>query len=153
VVILGYKKCRKVSTTVPVIFPWCFRLCSRPFEQQRDLLRSHVAANSQNPDGRLNHLSSLVEGVIPLDLQTRTLGRLANATPRTLKYLDILLIDCGFSDRIQRNAYLSREVNREITVLEDLKQVEASRLIQELLERKESNTPARRDDRDEEEDE
>lgn len=74
------------------------------------------------------------------DLQKRALARLPNASPKSLKYLDSLLIDLGFyASHKVRNDYLSRETNREIKTLVDLKQHEVSRLIGELKERKARN--------------
>jgi hypothetical protein len=61
------------------------------------------------------------------------------ATEPQLKWLADLLIDCGFSDRKQRNAYLSSELGREIKFLDDLKISEASEMIDKLREKKDEN--------------
>jgi hypothetical protein len=58
------------------------------------------------------------------------------ATDAQLKWLTDLLVDCGFGDRAQRNAYLSSELGREIKYLDDLKIHEASKLIDVLRELK-----------------
>lgn len=58
-------------------------------------------------------------------------------TPAQLKYLESLLIDVGLSGLTQRNAYLSREVGRDIIFPTHLTKTEASLIISGLKERKE----------------
>ena len=58
-------------------------------------------------------------------------------TAKQYKYLEGLLIDCGFSDRVQRNAYLTRVCYRKIITIEDLSVGEASVVIDDLVKIKE----------------
>lgn len=60
----------------------------------------------------------------------------APATQPQINFLEILFGDLGFT-RYQRNAYLSREMGREIGYLDDLTVKEASLLITALKEKKE----------------
>jgi hypothetical protein len=59
--------------------------------------------------------------------------------PAMLRFLENLLNDCGFSTRVQRNAWLTSEVDRDIKFLDELTFSEASRLINVLKERKEQD--------------
>jgi hypothetical protein len=58
------------------------------------------------------------------------------ATSSQQNYLAILFTDLGFS-RQQRNAFLGRELGREVNYLDELSVSEASRFIRSLEERKE----------------
>lgn len=58
------------------------------------------------------------------------------ATPKQQNYLEVLFGDLGFS-RIARNEFLSREVGRTISYLDELSTAEASAMINALVERKE----------------
>jgi hypothetical protein len=69
-------------------------------------------------------------------------SRVKYATPAQVRYLDGLLIDIGLSNLVPRNAYLSRETNRDIQHIDQLTKMEASRLIDELKERKDRNKAA-----------
>lgn len=59
------------------------------------------------------------------------------ATDKQIKYIEVLLIDCRFKSRAERNCYLSREFDRDIHYLDELDSLEASRLIDMLKEMKE----------------
>lgn len=65
---------------------------------------------------------------------------MAIATSKQINFLEILFNDLGF-DRKNRNAFLSRELGREVHYLDDLTIAEASRFINALLERKEDRKP------------
>jgi hypothetical protein len=69
-------------------------------------------------------------------MEERATARIKRATKPQISYLEQLLIDCGFDTLTQRNAYLSRELSRDIVHLEDVYASECSRLIDELKERK-----------------
>ena len=74
-------------------------------------------------------------------------------TPGQLRFLDSLLIDCGFSDRIPRNSYITRVCEREIQFLAQLTKEEASKLIDDLKTQTEWKRPKFRSrDEDEEDD-
>lgn len=64
----------------------------------------------------------------------------AHATADQVRYLEILLNDCGYTERKMRNAWLGAEVGREIHFVDDLTKEEASRLIGRLYhDRKETS--------------
>ncbi len=66
---------------------------------------------------------------------------LANkASEAQQEYLAILLNDVGFGTRLQRNDYLSGEVERDIKYLDELTFDEAHRLIKELKARRGDKT-------------
>jgi hypothetical protein len=71
-----------------------------------------------------------------------------------LEYLEILLIDCGFNTRVQRNAYLSRLFQKEVKYLDELTPAQQSGLINTLKAMKEDKKAGKpvHDDRDEVED-
>ena len=56
------------------------------------------------------------------------------ATTAQRDYLEILLNQRGYSERVQRNAWLSAETGKEINYLDELTKSEASRLIDLLKE-------------------
>ena len=56
------------------------------------------------------------------------------ATTAQRDYLEILLNQRGYSERVQRNAWLSAETGKDIHYLDDLTKSEASRLIDLLKE-------------------
>lgn len=58
------------------------------------------------------------------------------ATQAQIDFLEILFGDLGFN-RAQRNDYLSEDLGREVKFLDDLSVGEASKLIEDLKERKE----------------
>lgn len=62
-----------------------------------------------------------------------TAGR---ATPQQVAYLGSLLANEGFTTLAQRNGYLSRTVKREIHYPDEVTKAEASKLINELEERR-----------------
>jgi hypothetical protein len=62
------------------------------------------------------------------------------ATSAQQNYLDLLFTELGF-DRQQRNAFMKRELNREVNYLDELTVTEASRFIRSLIERKEDRKP------------
>lgn len=59
------------------------------------------------------------------------------------------MIDCGFVDRVNRNAYLSEELGRKIKYLDELKTDEASRIINQLRLMKDENWEKRAKDANE----
>lgn len=70
----------------------------------------------------------------------RRATQLANkATPAMVKYLEQLLIDCRLADRVPRNAFLSRECEREIKALDELTFDETRELIDYLKDLKARN--------------
>ncbi len=71
----------------------------------------------------------------------RHVQRGTKATKNQQKYLEILLNDCGFTTRIQRNAYLTSEAGREIKFLDELMFVEATELIQALVKKRTELNP------------
>lgn len=75
-----------------------------------------------------------------MTLDKRVKDRLAKvspkATPRQQTFLQDLLREIGFDTTLSRNLYLSRETEREIKFLDELTASEASRLIDELVERR-----------------
>ena len=83
--------------------------------------------------------------IIPITTPHRT----PRITSAQIRYLDILFNDCGFgASRQQRNAWLTRVLEREIHYLDDLSCVEASAIIQVLVTRRDRDKTL-----DEEEDE
>jgi len=56
------------------------------------------------------------------------------ATTAQRDYLEILLNQRGYSERVQRNAWLSAETGKDIHYLDELSKSEASRLIDLLKE-------------------
>ena len=58
------------------------------------------------------------------------------ATDAQVSYIERLLIDCGFTSREQRNAWLKAELGRDIKYIDDLRIHEASRVIDRLREMK-----------------
>ena len=60
------------------------------------------------------------------------------ATKPQARFIDGLLIDVGLSNLKPRNDYLSRIADRQIEHIADLTASEASEVIEELLELKES---------------
>ena len=66
----------------------------------------------------------------------RALALAPKPTLKALEFLEILLNDCGFGTRLQRNSYLSLRVGREIRYLDDLTAAEASRFIDILKEQR-----------------
>jgi hypothetical protein len=57
-------------------------------------------------------------------------------TPAMIKYLEILLNDCGFGTRICRNEYLSNRTGYEIHYLDEITFDEAKSMISELKEQR-----------------
>lgn len=68
--------------------------------------------------------------------QERTQKYHVPATSAQTKFLEILLNQLGFSSRLSRNDYLSRQCSREIKFLDDLSKSEASTIISELQARR-----------------
>lgn len=64
-----------------------------------------------------------------MDTSDRALSRAIKATKQQQRYLEILLNDCGFGERVQRNAYLSGELDRDIRFLDNLTLYESSKMI------------------------
>ena len=56
------------------------------------------------------------------------------ASDAQTSFLATLFIDCGFHTRVQRNAWLSSEIGREIRYMDDLTVAEASKMIDALKE-------------------
>lgn len=54
------------------------------------------------------------------------------ATGAQIEYLEILLNDCGYDTRAQRNGFLSDRAGREIKFLDEITKAEASAMISEL---------------------
>lgn len=59
---------------------------------------------------------------------------------RQLNFLEILFNDCGF-DRKQRNAFIRRELGRDVNYLDELTGAEAHRFITALKERRDDRNP------------
>lgn len=53
-------------------------------------------------------------------------------TVRQYEYIEVLLNDCGYGNRLIRNTYLSDKVGREIHFITDLTLSEASSIIERL---------------------
>lgn len=74
------------------------------------------------------------------DQARRRAVQLSNpATPKMVKYLEQLLIDCRLADRTPRNAFLTRECEREIKALDELTFDETKQLIDYLKDLKARN--------------
>lgn len=58
------------------------------------------------------------------------------STPAQREYLEILLNDCGYTTRARRNAFLSGQVERDVTYIYELTVIEASACIDELKDQK-----------------
>lgn len=69
------------------------------------------------------------------------------ASAKQQNYLDILFSDLGFN-RLTRNAFLSRELGRTISYLDELSSSEASAMITALIERKEDRKPVEEEEED-----
>jgi hypothetical protein len=83
----------------------------------------------------------------------RAYERSSKCTSAQVKYIEGLLIDCGYGGSIvQRNAMLSREFERDIKYIQELTTVEASRLIEQLKDQKNRNKPSYGKANDEKED-
>ncbi len=67
------------------------------------------------------------------------------ASPKQQKFLQDLFDELGFS-RVARNGFLTRELKREISYLDELNGVEASAMIQALIDRKEDRKVERPDE-------
>ena len=72
----------------------------------------------------------------PEAARERALALAPRPTKKAIEFLEILLNDCGFGTRLQRNSYLSLRVGREIRYLDDLTAAEASRFIDILKEQR-----------------
>lgn len=70
------------------------------------------------------------------------------ATPGQARFLEILMNDCGFGTRLQRNDYLSGEVGREIKYVSDLTIEEAHGMIDKLKARQHEERERNWGDRD-----
>jgi hypothetical protein len=84
------------------------------------------------------------------DLVQRALSRVRRPTKPMLLFLDNLFNDVGFTTRVQRNAYLSRELGREIKFLDDLTFEEGRSVINTLKERRDDEADLLKKQTDEE---
>lgn len=64
-------------------------------------------------------------------------------SPEQMKYLLSLLIDCGFSNLTQRNAYLSREAGHDVANPDELTKREATLIIGDLKAKRERDRNSR----------
>ncbi len=71
------------------------------------------------------------------------------ATPKQVKFIESLLIDCLMSSIRVRNEFLTRECERQVVYIDMLTMDEASMLIDKLIEIRDRTTPAKRSDPDE----
>lgn len=78
---------------------------------------------------------------LDIDPLERFRQRTVRPSKKQQEYLEILLNDCGFSTRVQRNSYLGSETGREITFLDDLTIGEAAKIIGILKARRDASKP------------